>query len=50
MAVSKKSWAWIDAYETARKRHTIAKSKEIANKLTNKKKKRGGQSDWPRLF
>jgi hypothetical protein len=43
MAITRKSYAWIDAYEKARKRHGVTKSKELATKMTlrlNKKKKR----------
>ncbi len=40
MALSRKSWKWIDAYEKARKKYGVAKSRAIANRTIKRRKKR----------
>jgi len=35
--MAQKSWKWIDAYEKARKKYGVAKSKEIANRTIKKR-------------
>jgi hypothetical protein len=37
MVVTRKSWAWINAYEKARLKYSPEKSKEIANKTIKKR-------------
>jgi hypothetical protein len=38
-----RSWAWIDAYEKARKKHDVKTSEKIATTQTKKKYKKGGK-------
>jgi hypothetical protein len=40
MVQTKKSWAWINAYEKSRKKYGVEKSKELANKTIKKRSKR----------
>ena len=38
MALSRKSWKWIYAYEKARKKYGVVKSRTIANRTAKKRK------------
>ena len=39
MALSRKSWKWIDAYEKARRKYNVTRSRIIANRTIKKRKR-----------